>query len=230
MHTLFGGLNMPRCKKRRLCRRLSDEKLFIPIGEPFSEVNQVIIELDEFEAIRLCDYDNKSQIEAGEEMGVSRATLQRLIQSGRKKILDAFLHSKSIVVKNANESIKFKGENNMSINLNEEIRIVFPTNDKETVEEHFGHCKQFAVFTVKDKQIINTEFLDAPPHEPGLLPKFLGEQNASVIITGGMGQKAIELFKDQSVEVILGARGKIEDNLNEYLNGDLYSNGTPCVH
>ncbi len=221
---------MPRCKKRRFCRRLSNEKLFIPFGEHFSELNKVVIELDEFEAIRLCDYDNKSQIQASEEMGVSRGTLQRLLQSGRKKILDAFLHSKSIVVKNANKNIKFKGEHNMSINLNEEIRIVFPTNDKETVEEHFGHCKQFAIFTVKNKEIIDTEYLDAPPHQPGLLPKFLGEQNTSVIITGGMGQRAIDLFKAQDVEVILGARGKIEDNLNEYLSGDLYSSGVPCVH
>ncbi len=221
---------MPRCKKRRFCRRLSNEKLFIPFGEHFSEFNQVVIELDEFEAIRLCDYDNKSQIQASEEMGVSRGTLQRLLQSGRKKILDAFLHSKSIIVKNANKNIKFIGENNMSINFNEEIRIVFPTNDKKTVEEHFGHCKQFAIFTVKNKEILGTEYLDAPPHQPGLLPKFLGEQNTSVIITGGMGQRAIDLFKAQDVEVILGARGKIEDNLNEYLSGELYSSGAPCVH
>ena len=221
---------MPRCKKRRFCRRLSDEKIFTPLGEPFTELNQVVIELDEFEAIRLCDYDNKSQIQASEEMGVSRGTLQRLLQSGRKKILDAFLHSKSIIVKNANKNIKFKGENNMSINFNEEIRIAFPTNDRENVEEHFGHCKQFAIFTVKDKTILNTEYLDAPPHEPGLLPRFLGEHNTSVIITGGMGQRAIDLFKAQNVEVILGARGKIEDNLNEYLNGALHSNGKPCVH
>ena len=45
-----------------------------------------------------------------------------------------------------------------------------------------------------------------------------------------MGQRAIDLFKAQDIEVILGARGKIEDNLNEYLSGELYSSGTPCVH
>lgn len=118
----------------------------------------------------------------------------------------------------------------MTINLNEENRIAFPTNDKETVEEHFGHCKVFAVFTFKDEKIQNTEYVNAPPHQPGLLPKFLGDLKITTIITGGMGQKAIDLFKAQNVEVILGASGLIEDNLNEYLGGELYSKKSACNH
>ena len=221
---------MPRIKKDRYCRRLSDEKIYVPKGQPFCSSDYVVIELDEFEAIRLCDYDGKSQIEASEEMGVSRGTLQRLLISGRKKIVDGFFHSKSIVIRNENKNIKFKGENNMAINLNGEIRIAFPTNDKENVEEHFGHCKVFAIFNVKDKEIVKVEYINAPPHQPGLLPKFLGELDVATIITGGMGQRAIDLFKAQNVEVILGARGLIKDNLNEYLGGELYSTGSPCDH
>lgn len=221
---------MPRGKKNRFCRRLSDKKVYVPYGLPLNSLEEVIIELDEFEAIRLCDYDGKSQIEASEEMGLSRGTLQRLLTSGRKKIIDGFFHSKSIIIRNDNKNIKFKGENNMTINLNDEIRIAFPTNDKENVEEHFGHCRVFAIFSVKNNEIIKTEYVDAPPHQPGLLPKFLGELDTTTIITGGMGQRAIDLFKAADIEVILGARGRIEDNLNEYLGGDLYSTGSACTH
>ncbi|MBK5251300.1 MAG: DUF134 domain-containing protein [Peptostreptococcaceae bacterium] len=221
---------MSRGKKDRFCRRLSDQKIYIPYGMPLDSLEKVSIELDEFEAIRLCDYDGKSQIEASEQMGLSRGTVQRLLLSGRKKIIDGFFHSKAIIVKNNNENIKFKGENNMTIDLKNTVRIAFPTNDKITVEEHFGHCKFFAIFTVNDKELMDTEYVTAPAHQPGLLPKFLGELNANAIITGGMGQMAINLFKEANIEVILGARGSIETNLNEYLGGDLYSTGSACQH
>lgn len=221
---------MPRGKKNRFCRRLSDQKIYVPYGTSPDSSEQVIIHLDEFEAIRLCDYDGKSQIEASETMGLSRGTVQRLLLSGRKKIVDGFFHSKTIIVNNGNDNIKFKGENNMSMDLKDTLRIAFPTNDKVTVEEHFGHCKVFAIFTIKNKEIINTEYIQPPVHQPGVLPKFLGELNTSAIITGGMGQMAINLFKEANIEVILGAKGSIEDNLNEYLGGELYSTGSACAH
>ena len=121
---------------------------------------------------------------------------------------------------------KTKGEEKIMNNL----KIAFPTNDGETVESHFGHCKQFAIYTVKGEEILNKEFVDAPPHEPGLLPKFLGELNINTIITGGMGQRAIDLFTAQNIDVILGAAGKIDNNLKEFTGGELYSKGSACSH
>ena len=59
-----------------------------------------MLKLDEFEALRLCDYDEMNQIEAGEAMGISRGTVQRLLLSGRKKIVDVLLHSKELIIKN----------------------------------------------------------------------------------------------------------------------------------
>jgi predicted DNA-binding protein (UPF0251 family) len=90
---------MPRCKKKRCCRRLEGDKTFKPTGVPMKELDHVDIKLDEFEAIRLCDLEEKNQIEASEIMGVSRGTIQRLLKSGRKKIVDALLNSKAINIK-----------------------------------------------------------------------------------------------------------------------------------
>ncbi|QVK21822.1 NifB/NifX family molybdenum-iron cluster-binding protein [Mycoplasmatota bacterium] len=118
----------------------------------------------------------------------------------------------------------------MKTNFKDELRIAFPTSDEERVDEHFGHCKSFAIFTVKEGKVLKKEFVQAPPHAPGVLPRFLGELNASTIITGGMGQMAINLFKEQGIEVILGARGSIIENLNEYLGGELESEGSACDH
>lgn len=114
--------------------------------------------------------------------------------------------------------------------MNEQMKVAFPTSNKETVDEHFGHCTYFAMYTVENNNITEVEFLEAPKHEPGVLPKFLGENKATTIITGGMGAMAIHLFKEQNIDVILGASGSIEDNLKEYLEGELNSVGTPCDH
>lgn len=94
---------MPRRCKERHCRRLDGDRNFKPSGIPSRELETVELKLDEFEALRLCDYDGMSQIEAGESMGISRGTVQRLLLSGRKKIVDVLLYSKELVVSNESE-------------------------------------------------------------------------------------------------------------------------------
>jgi len=62
-----------------------------------SETQRVIIYHDELEAVKLCDLDGLTQEEAGQKMGVSRGTVQRIITTARKKIADALLNGKIIV-------------------------------------------------------------------------------------------------------------------------------------
>lgn len=94
---------MPRRCKERNCRRLDGDRNFKPSGIPSRELEKIELKLDEFEALRLCDYDGMSQIEAGEAMGISRGTVQRLLLSGRRKIVDVLLHSKELVLTNEGE-------------------------------------------------------------------------------------------------------------------------------
>lgn len=89
-----------RGKKKRCCRFLENEIVYKPRGITMKEITTNNIEADEFEAIRICDYEGLSQIEASALMGVSRGTIQRLLNSGRKKIVDSFLNEKAIVIKN----------------------------------------------------------------------------------------------------------------------------------
>ncbi|WP_410207857.1 DUF134 domain-containing protein [Fusobacterium sp.] len=104
---------MPRCKKMRCCRLLESEIVFKPMGIPFSDLEIVELEVDEIEAVRLCDYEGKSQIEAAEFMEISRGTVQRLLNEGRKKILDGLFHEKAIRLKNSHsEEIKTGDDSN----------------------------------------------------------------------------------------------------------------------
>jgi predicted Fe-Mo cluster-binding NifX family protein len=109
-------------------------------------------------------------------------------------------------------------------------RVAFPTNDRVNVEEHFGHAKEFAFANVNGDKVISIEFLTPPPHEPVVIPAFVGENKATAIVTVGMGAMAINLFKQQDIDVILGAKGSIEETLKTYIQGELASTGSACAH
>jgi predicted DNA-binding protein (UPF0251 family) len=97
---------MPRCKKERFCRFLDSEKIFKPVGIPFSQLEIVELLIDEFEVVRLCDHEKLSQIEASGKMNISRGTIQRLLESARFKIVDGLLNNKIIKIKNRWENDK----------------------------------------------------------------------------------------------------------------------------
>lgn len=113
---------------------------------------------------------------------------------------------------------------------NEILRVGFSTNDEVMLEGHFGHCEKFAIYTIENGKAVKKEIAVAPEHALGVFPKFIAEQKVNVVITGGMGQRAIDILKANGTEVILGASGKIEDILKTYLEGNLVSNGAACAH
>jgi predicted Fe-Mo cluster-binding NifX family protein len=98
---------------------------------------------------------------------------------------------------------------------------------------HFGHCEQFAFVTVdKDsKNITAKEMLTPPPHEPGVLPKWAADNGANLIIAGGMGPRAQQLFEQNNVKVVIGAPAESPENLvTAWLNGTLQSGQNVCDH
>ena len=96
---------------------------------------------------------------------------------------------------------------------------------------HFGHCKEFALVDVDNNQITKKETLEPPPHEPGVLPRWLHQLGADVIIAGGMGQRAISLFAENNIEVIVGAPvAEPEELVQGYLNKTLVTGSNVCDH
>jgi predicted Fe-Mo cluster-binding NifX family protein len=101
-------------------------------------------------------------------------------------------------------------------------------SEGKMITEHFGHCEGFNLFEAENNHIINQEFIPNPGHRPGFLPVFLNEKGANVIISGGMGGGAIEIFNENGIEVITGATGEAEVAANSYLQGKLKSTGSVC--
>ncbi len=90
---------MGRCRKYRCCRRLPDEIIYKPAGIPLCDLSIIELAQDEFEAMRLCDLEGKSQIEAAQEMLISRGTIQRLLEAGRSKVVQAILNNNALQIK-----------------------------------------------------------------------------------------------------------------------------------
>ena len=93
---------MPRPPKPRRCRTFNGDRVFKPRSIPMTDLEIVPLGLDELEAMRLCDLVGLDQETAGGRMKVSRGTVQRLLRSGRAKVLSALVDSRALVIGGGN--------------------------------------------------------------------------------------------------------------------------------
>jgi ATP-binding protein involved in chromosome partitioning len=123
------------------------------------------------------------------------------------------------------QTVDKKGEKNS-------MKIAIPIADGKLCM-HFGHCEQFALLDVdeRSKQITGKQMLTPPPHEPGVLPRWLYEKGATVILAGGMGQRAQALFSENGITVVVGAPADAPETVaTEYLAGTLKAGANVCDH
>jgi len=112
------------------------------------------------------------------------------------------------------------------------MRIAIPLTEGK-LSQHFGHCEQFAIIDVDSdsKSIKKQELVSPPPHEPGILPRWLSGLHVNLVISGGMGQRAHQLFAQNQIEVVVGAPVDSAENLaSAYLEGTLQCGKNICDH
>lgn len=101
------------------------------------------------------------------------------------------------------------------------------------VAQHFGHCEHFGLFDVDEagKEIVCKEVVASPEHQPGLLPVWLAEQGVCVVIAGGMGSRAQDLFRENRIAVAINVlETDPEKAVLDYLRGILESGDDVCDH
>ena len=101
------------------------------------------------------------------------------------------------------------------------------------IATHFGHCEQFALIDVDEARnvIVGKGIVDSPGHQPGLLPVWLAEEGASVIIASGMGSRAQELFRQNRIKVVINVLGSDPEKVVlDYIRGTLEVGGDVCDH
>ncbi|MDD3925184.1 MAG: NifB/NifX family molybdenum-iron cluster-binding protein [bacterium] len=98
---------------------------------------------------------------------------------------------------------------------------------------HFGHCEEFRIFEIDEASCTVTarDSQVPPPHEPGLLPRWLHGMGVTHIIAGGMGARAQDLFQAAGVEVVVGAPAvDPEEVVKTYLENTLVTGDNACDH
>ena len=94
---------MPRPKKHRHCECKMASRVFKPTGTPLCDLDKIQLQHDELEALRLCDLEGLAQEQAGQQMGVSRGTVQRLLASARRKTAEALVTGAALVFEEEGE-------------------------------------------------------------------------------------------------------------------------------
>ncbi|MBN2852550.1 MAG: NifB/NifX family molybdenum-iron cluster-binding protein [Clostridia bacterium] len=107
------------------------------------------------------------------------------------------------------------------------MRIAIAT-EGVSVSEHFGRCAVYTVLDIVDHKIVNEIKLENPGHSPGAIPEFLKSNQVDLVITGGIGGRAIGFFDSLGIGVISGVSGLIDDVTNDYLLGILKSGEGIC--
>jgi predicted Fe-Mo cluster-binding NifX family protein len=112
------------------------------------------------------------------------------------------------------------------------MKIAIPL-DNGRLASHFGHCREFSLVDVDQQQnnVQSIETVDAPAHEPGLLPKWLAQRGVNLVIAGGMGQRARMLFSENGIDVITGTVPEDPHAIvDQYLNESLETGENACDH
>lgn len=107
------------------------------------------------------------------------------------------------------------------------MKIAISTEGKD-VSSHFGRCPHFTILEIEEKKIAGREVIENPGHHPGYLPQFLKARGVSCIVAGGMGMHARELFAEAGISAVLGIEGKVDDVINNILEGSLEGGENIC--
>ena len=107
------------------------------------------------------------------------------------------------------------------------MMIAVPSSGK-SICAHFGHCDNFNLFEADGNQIVSEKSVPNPGHKPGYLPNFLADMGVTVVVAGGMGGGAVQIFQERGVAVVAGTSGDARAAVEMYLKGELASTGEVC--
>ena len=109
------------------------------------------------------------------------------------------------------------------------IRIAVPSDgdnfDVANVDEHFGRAPYYLLINIESGRVKHVESIRNPAieHSPGTIPELLKKYGVNVVICMGMGRRARMFFEEFGIQIITGARGRIAEIINQFIEGKLES-------
>lgn len=226
-----------RC--RRVCH-LPDNLEFRPKCK--TKAPPIVLALDEFEAIRLIDREGLSQKECANQLEVGRTTVQRIYESARKKLADALVLGRPLIIEggefnlcNGKTDFCYKKEcqkrqiqTEFNKNKGENIMRIAVTYENGNIFQHFGHTEQFKLYDVENNKIVKTEIISTNGSGHGALAGVLSALKADILICGGIGGGAKTALAQNGIKLYGGVSGNADAAVNAFLANTLDFN--PNVH
>ena len=107
------------------------------------------------------------------------------------------------------------------------MRVAIST-DGDFVSAHFGRCPHFTIVDIDNGKLVKKEVVANPGHSPGFIPQFLHEKGVEIIIAGGMGMRATGFFDQLGIKPIVGINGKIDEVVEQLVQGTLKGGESLC--
>jgi predicted Fe-Mo cluster-binding NifX family protein len=109
------------------------------------------------------------------------------------------------------------------------MKIAIPVED-DYICRHFGRSPYFTVVEISNNKEMKRELVKSPRHEYGVIPEFLNKLGVDCLICSGIGNKAQKIFKDYNIETVIGAEGKVNDIIKDFISGKIESRDNICDH
>ncbi len=220
---------MPRPTRCRRIERQPAYRSFSP--DDITAAESVRMTVDEFEALRLLDDEGLTQEACASRMNIARTTVTAIYDSARRKVADALVHGKRLLITGGccefkpveiDRNIMEKGNNTMRIAVTYENGEVF---------QHFGHSEQFKLYDVEDGKIVGEQIVDATGSGHGALAGFLQAAKVDALICGGIGKGAQMALADAGIELYAGVQGQADAAAEALASGTLeYDPNARCDH
>lgn len=111
------------------------------------------------------------------------------------------------------------------------MKVAIPTKGS-VVDDHFGHCEVYTVFTINDGKIMAEEMLPSPQGCgcKSNIASVLQQKEVTVMLAGNMGNGALNVLNRHGINVYRGCSGDVKKLTEAYLNGQLSDSGMGCDH
>ena len=187
--------------------------------------------VDEFEALRLLDAEGLTQEGCASRMNIARTTVTAIYDSARKKVADALVNGKRLLITGGHcefEPVEIK---QVIIEKGKDTMRIAVTYENGEVFQHFGHTEQFKLFDVKGGKIVNEQVVNTNGSGHGALAGFLQAVKADVLICGGIGMGAQMALADAGIKLYAGVQGSADDAAKALAEGNLeYDPDAHCDH
>jgi predicted Fe-Mo cluster-binding NifX family protein len=102
---------------------------------------------------------------------------------------------------------------------------------QSAIGAHFGRCPYFVLVDVEANEVQTVQTIANPyysRHQPGQVPGFIRDQAADVMLSGGMGGRAVTFFQQYDIQPVTGAAGTVQQSIDRFLSGEL-TGTAPCA-